>query len=350
MEFLIKTFDPNNASELEFAALHAFENRIRREQWPEDSPFPLEEIIQNLRFAPPLVDIHLWAAWHADGKAILGRARLMTYRTEQNRHLAESDIAVLSEMRRRGIARQFLKLVAERARQEDRRVLQAHTDAHVPSGEAFMRRLGARMGMASHTNQLDLTHLDRDLIRRWQVSAPKAEFELGLWEGTYPEEQIDSVVELVKVMNTEPRDELELEDWNWTADDLRAWQRSLKQRKVEQWTLCAREMATGEFAGYTEVFWNPYHPEVLQQGDTGVFPKYRNRGLGRWLKAAMLEKILKDRPYVKRIRTGNADSNAPMLKINYELEFKPYKSWCTWQVDLDRVFEYLGAKRGAEAY
>ena len=334
-----KAFHPKKASESEFVALHTFENQIRAEQWPEDSPFPLEEVVQNLRFTPPFADIYWWLAWLADGKTIAGRARLLLYRTEQNRQLAEFEVAVLPKMRRQGIATDLLKLVAEQAQQENRRLLQAHTD--LSSGEAFMKRLGARMGMASHTNQLNLAELDRNLIYHWQERAPVTQFELGLWKGTYPEEEIESVAALVKVMNTEPRDDLELEDWHWTAEHLRQWQASLRQRKVQQWSMYAREIATGQFAGYTEVFWTPHRPEVLQQGDTGVFPEYRHRGLGRWLKAAMLEKILCDRTQVKRIRTGNADSNGPMLKINHELGFKPYKSWSTWQIELGRVLEYL---------
>ena len=106
----------------------------------------------------------------------------------------------------------------------------------------------------------------------------------------------------------------------------------------------AREMATGDIAGYTQVFWSRYRPQELWQGATGVLPQYRNRGLGRWLKAAMLEKVLRDRPQVRYVRTGNADSNAPMLKINYELGFKPRKAWTTWQVEVDRVMEYLASR------
>jgi hypothetical protein len=30
-----------------------------------------------------------------------------------------------------------------------------------------------------------------------------------------------------------------------------------------------------------------------------------------------------------------------MLRINYQLGFKPYKSWTTWQVDLDQALKYL---------
>ena len=55
-----------------------------------------------------------------------------------------------------------------------------------------------------------------------------------------------------------------------------------------------------------------------------MLPKYRGHGLGKWLKAAMLEKVLAERPAVKFVRTGNADENVPMLKINHALGFKPY--------------------------
>jgi RimJ/RimL family protein N-acetyltransferase len=143
-------------------------------------------------------------------------------------------------------------------------------------------------------------------------------------------------------MNTAPRDELEIEDVTWTEEQLRQTEATLAQHQTERWTMYVRHVTTREIVGYTEVFWNARHPETLHQGDTGVAPPHRNRGLGRWLKAAMLEKLLRDRPQVKRIRTGNANSNAAMLGINQELGFKPYKSWTTWQVALDDVRVYLG--------
>lgn len=37
----------------------------------------------------------------------------------------------------------------------------------------------------------------------------------------------------------------------------------------------------------------------------------------------MIEKVLADRPQVVRVRTGNADSNAPMHKINGAMGFPP---------------------------
>jgi hypothetical protein len=55
----------------------------------------------------------------------------------------------------------------------------------------------------------------------------------------------------------------------------------------------------------------------------------------------MLKKVLQERPQVRLIRTGNADSNAAMLKINQELGFKPYTADTLWQVELQKVLDYL---------
>ena len=74
-------------------------------------------------------------------------------------------------------------------------------------------------------------------------------------------------------------------------------------RGTMRWTAYARQRATGVFAGYTEVFWNPHQPEILHHGGTGVFPEHRNRGLGRWLKAIMLETMLRELPQAQFVRT-----------------------------------------------
>jgi mycothiol synthase len=85
----------------------------------------------------------------------------------------------------------------------------------------------------------------------------------------------------------------------------------------------------------------PTRAEFVFQGNTGVFPAYRNRGLGRWLKAAMLEKVVRERPQVRFVRTDNADVNAPMLKINNKLGFEPYLAETFWQVETEKVQAYL---------
>jgi GNAT superfamily N-acetyltransferase len=249
------------------------------------------------------------------------------------------------DYRRQGLAKRLLQPLVTAARQEKRRLLAAGTNDRVPAGAAFMQRLGARAGLVSHTNQLVLAELNHDLLRRWLERGQQQadDFALGLWEGPFPEAELDAIVQLHHVMNTAPRDDLEMEDFHITAQQLREWEQNDVATRTERWVIYVREKATDQLAGFTAVYWSPNRSHLLFQGDTGVFPQYRNRGLGRWLKAVMLEKVLRERPEVKFVRTGNADSNAAMLKINHELGFKPLIAECYWQVEREKVEAYLAA-------
>jgi GNAT superfamily N-acetyltransferase len=340
----IRPYD-KNASEVDFAALNRHTNHIRRERLPDDPPVPLEETINNLRSIPPFVDLKLWAAWNADQSEIVALGNIAILRMEENQHLAQFELTVQPEYRRLGIGRQLLGQIAGVAQQEGRRLLMTSTVDRIPAGEAFMLRLGAQKGLVGHTNQLRIVDLDRDLLERWLVAgqANLPEFDLGLWDGPYPEDQLPAIAELIDLTNQQPLGDLEIEDMHMTPEQLRQMETNLFARGSQRWTFYLVDRASGKFAGYTETVWNPNRPEILRQDMTGVFPQYRNKGLGRWLKAAMLDKVLKERPQVKYVRTGNADSNAAMLKINNALGFKPYTADALWQVELQKVLEYLGA-------
>jgi RimJ/RimL family protein N-acetyltransferase len=53
-----------------------------------------------------------------------------------------------------------------------------------------------------------------------------------------------------------------------------------------------------------------------------VDPTHRGHGLGLWMKATMLQRVLAVRPEVTSIETGNADVNEHMLRINRRLGFR----------------------------
>ena len=339
----IRPFDGKAASPAEYAALNRHTNRIRLERLPDDPPIPLEETIQNLQSIPPFADFRLWAAWDPGQTEILAFGNVVFLRMEDNQHLAQFDITVLPEHRRQGLGRRMLALIASTTQQEARRLLMNNTTDRVPGGEAFMRRIGAKKGLEGHTNQLRVTELDHDRVTEWLARGRQnlAEFELGIWDGDYPDEVLQEVADLLDLTNQQPMGELEIEDMHMTPEQLRQMEKNIAARGTQRWTFYITERATGKFAGYTEVMWNPNRPELISQGMTGVFPQYRNKGLGRWLKAAMLAKVLEERPQVKYVRTGNADSNAAMLKINNELGFKPYSADALWQVELEKVLDYL---------
>ena len=73
----------------------------------------------------------------------------------------------------------------------------------------------------------------------------------------------------------------------------------------------------------------------------GYFLNTGTRGWGAGSKLKCWIEILKERSQAKFVRTGNADMNVPMMKINTELGFRPYIGECIWQVHTDKVAENI---------
>jgi GNAT superfamily N-acetyltransferase len=342
--YAIRSF-AKDASLEDYAALNLFTNRIRLERLPDDPPVPVEETIQNIQSIPPFVDMRIWACWGPDQGEIIAAANVAVFRMEENQHVAQFEISVLPGYRQQGIGRQLLEQIAAFVQQENRRLLLTNTVDRIPAGETFMQRIGAKKGLEAHTNQLRMTDLNRALVASWLASGQNNldAFELGFWDGAYPDEQLNEIVELHELTNQQPKGDLDIEDMHMTPQQIRQMEHNIFARGNQRWTFYLIDRASGKFAGYTETVWSANRPEILRQDLTGIFPQYRNKGLGRWLKAVMLDKVIRDRPEVKFVRTGNADSNAAMLKINTELGFKPYSADAIWQVELSKVLEYLQA-------
>lgn len=338
--------DIRHADDATYAAFDRFVNLMQAEAQPDDPPVSLAEHRQGWTHIPEFIGLETWTARTSEEGPIIASADLIFPHTPENQHLGQINLGVLPAYRRQGIGRQLLRRICDAAIREQRQMLIADTSERVPAGEAFALSLGAKAGMHSHVNQLKIAELDRGLLHAWleRGSAQAEHFELQFWSGPYPEDQIGKMAKLYEVMNQAPHGDLAVEEQHFTPALLRQIEQSALAAGNQRWTLVVRERGTGALAGFTEVLWNPQRSTILSQADTGVDPCYRNRGLGRWLKAAMLQKVLAELPQVQYVRTANADSNAPMLKINAELGFKPYISRCIWQLDTAQLQESL-AKR-----
>ncbi|MBX0328451.1 GNAT family N-acetyltransferase [Oscillochloris sp. ZM17-4] len=328
------------------AAYWALSEAIRAERMPDDPPTPYAMFAARMRSVPSFVTISALLARESPGGPVIAAANIGFDTSGENAHLAQFDIEVLPEHRRRGVGRRLLAWAADIAQRHGRRLLLTASHDSVPAGRAFVERIGARPGLEDRESQLVLAEVNRDLLARWQADAATAAagFELILWDDIYPEEDLVAFADLCEVMNTAPRGELDIEDQKVTPEKVREFMASNRARGSFVWTIIARELATGRMAGFSEIFGNPGRPTILNQGATAVRPEFRGHRLGRWMKAAMLEKVLADRPEARLVRTGNASSNAPMLAINIDLGFKPYMHSTVWQVETETAIDYANVE------
>lgn len=340
--------DLKNASEAEYHAYYRFWRRLRTELFPDDPVPPIEAAIRSWKNQPEHVISQFWTVWTADRAEIVGRGRESHANSGGNAYLAEFTIHVLPEVRRHGLGRHLLAAIARSARGSDRRLLITDTSGRVPAGDAFMAWAGAAKGLETVVNQLTLRDVQRDLLGRRPAleGALAGTFTLEFWDGAYPEEELGLAAAFLRLMNTQPRGTLALEDKKITPQQLREIDAALFARGEKRWTLWARETATGKPAGFTDALWAPNAPDVLRQANTGVFPEYRGRGLARWLKVAMLEKVMREWPAIGLVRARNASTNEAMLNINRDLGFVVYTTHTFWQADIDQIEAAVG-ERGA---
>jgi mycothiol synthase len=342
-QFEIRSIDIAAASDEFYEAMNLYADLMHQEKLPEDPPYTHEERVAGWRNLPGYVVEERWIALDASGGIAASARASYVKDVPENRHLLNFYLSVLSEHRRRGLGRLLLGRVAAMAERTGRPVLITGSHERVPAGEAFLTACGAEKRLEGHSNELLVAGVDPNLVQRWIDGAPRDRFELSILEGAYPEDRLDEIAALWRVMNDAPRGGLDIEDFEVTPDQLRDMDRSLLAVGTERRTLFARERDGGRLAGFTEVFFNPRRPEQLSQGCTGVCPEFRGHGLGRWLKAEMLREALRVYPKVKKIRTGNADMNEPMLKINRELGYKPHIASGAWQLELAKAWDFVRA-------
>jgi GNAT superfamily N-acetyltransferase len=116
-----------------------------------------------------------------------------------------------------------------------------------------------------------------------------------------------------------------------TPESVRAELAELAAAQLFRWSLLAVHEPTGECVGFTDVTMTDASPEHAWQGGTAVRPDHRNHGLGRWLKGAMAERLLAERPALRFVDTENAFVNEPMLNINIAMGFELVKTINEWQ-------------------
>ena len=346
MAYTFTVIDPAKSSDDEIAEVVELSNRLSAELMPEDPPTPVEVALAAHRAVPERIRRISIRARDDSGQLVGSTGVRFDPEHDDNPDVLWCHMGVDADHRRRQVGSRLVSYLVAIARQEGRVRMIGSTNERAPAGEALARSMGATSKQANHLNHLPIDEVDRELMERWVAEGPEraAEYELFGWDGPVPQEHMEKYLDMVLVMNTAPRDDLEVNDFTITEVEVRDGERQFAAVKGEHWTLVARHRQSGEWAGFHDVSWMPSDPNVVWVGATGVRPEHRGHALGKWLKAAMTLRILDERPDVTSIRTGNADSNDAMLGINKQMGYRPLIGSTTWEISVDDAEKWLAGR------
>jgi mycothiol synthase len=327
----VEAFDKAAASPEERLAVAELILACHAAAYPEDPPLVQGQVASTL--GDHLPDEVVLPSLVRVGGQVIGWAKL-EFSVTQNLHAAHANIMVHPEHRRAGVGRALAATVEQHARQHGRRLVTFMTSDRVPAAHAFAQSLGGEAALPMRQSQLMVEDVSAELLARWSTRPEADPYRLHVWT-VLPEDYLARAADLMGVMNSAPRGDLDVEDWTITPEMIRGWEAMMVKEGEVCLTLAAEDTDTGTLAGYTQLFWHPQRASIAYQGATAVRPEYRGAGLGKWLKAAALRELPTSCPGTRSIRTNNADVNAAMLAINVQMGFLPYAAVTEWQIKLD---------------
>ena len=332
--------DPRTASRDFWTRFHTL-RRLRHAELDPDDPLEPDDIVEAQMKRPNPFDEHLYFEISRDDEMISWLSAEHTLpespEHETNKHLFWANAYVREERRRRGVATRWLPVVARKMDELGCTVLGMNVERD--SGHAFMRWLGAQQKLSEIESRLKLADVDWAMMRRWveegAVRSPHTRVEI--YDGELPQAMwAEYAAQRSDLLNTMPFEDLDLGLIVVTPERMREYYARMAISGEVEHALVATE-PSGVISAMTEVSWAPHRRTLLYQQFTGVRPDARGRGLGKWIKATMLLHVRELHPDAGWIVTGNAGSNAPMLKINRAMGFKPYRTHVDYQMSRDAL-------------
>ncbi|HXW79867.1 MAG TPA: GNAT family N-acetyltransferase [Acidimicrobiales bacterium] len=303
-----------------------------REAVGKDEPgYPVSELAWELKPAPGVVSGRLGVA-HCAGEAF--GAVLQRFPAQKQRPSWLAWLVVGRQHRRQGVGWALLREAVCRAAEDGRARLQWRSPRPSSAATSFSAAVGAKQGASLEQNRLATADMRRLPSGAWleQATEPIDGYELVGWDGPCPLDLVGEFAALQRVMEGAPG-----VNSGDTVLVTRADVRAAEHRWLPRgpyWRLCARQVATGDLVGFTELQLPAAQPWRADQGDTGVLLDHRGLGLGKWLKATNARRLLEERPEVRFVETWNASENSPMLAINQAMGFRTVARWYRWELVL----------------
>ena len=339
-ELVPTAVDPKTAGRDFWTRFHQLRGLRHAEMHPDD-PLEPDDVAEARMKRPNPFDLHHYyeisrgprmLSWFSAENATPANPEY-----ETNKHLLWADAYVRSDERRKRIGTLWLPLIVRLMGQQGSTVVGMSADREAAHG--FLQWLGAKPKLHEIESRLKLSEVDWPMMRRWVEEGAKrsTQTRLEVYDGPLPEAMWPEFArQRTTLLNTIPFEDLDIGKIVITPERIRDYyERAAATGEVPHDVVTWEP--DGTISGMTDVSWAPYRRTLIEQQFTGVRPEARGRGLGKWIKAAMVLHVRDLYPDAEWIVTGNAGSNAPMLKINRTMGFKAYRTSVDYQITRDEL-------------
>jgi GNAT superfamily N-acetyltransferase len=287
------------------------------EEIPELEPPDRRESLAELdsdddRRATGLLAVH-------EGEALGALLAHLPLREDRDR--ADITLFVTAEARRTGLGRRLVDDAAQRLRGEGRAVLRGAV-ASGSAGERFAAAVRARETQRVVRSDLDLTAVDPGRLAA-QASRQVDGYRLLCWDDRCPDDLLEQFARARTAMNDAPVGDASRDPLAWDGERVRRHEAQQMRRGYRGLTTAVVHDASGEVAGFTQIFACGTRPRGVEQDDTAVVAAHRGHGLGLFIKAVNLQRLILAEPDTRWVVTWNAAENRFMRAVNETLGFAP---------------------------
>ncbi len=329
------------ADEDTLVAWHAVLEAVEREAWPDRTGFSMRDV---RAFAAHRGTYRRFVQLgvREPGGPVIGFG-VMEVPLRDNLHSAEVTVGVHPGHRRKGAGSAIVTRMTELAAADGRRVLNSIVDVPVARtathpGAPFARHVGFVATLPGNSRYLALPVEDgrMDELRREVAAARDAsDYRTFTFTTPWPAEFAEDQCELARRMSTdEPPGDAEHEEEMWDEARIREGDALLAARGAWKLAAVAQHLGTGRLVAFSELLLSPDAPEESWQMATLVHPAHRGHRLGLAVKLANVEALATAAPSVRRIVTGNAAVNAPMIAVNDMMGFEVVGAGWYWQKEV----------------
>lgn len=239
------------------------------------------------------------------------------------------------EHRRRGIGGELVAGLVTAARDAGRDGITIEAPEGGLAG-SICQQAGFRPDLLIEQNRTDPHAASEALLQDWVTRGEATPgYSLVTYDDACPDDRLAAAFVVARhVMNDAPRYEGEPAA-SFTVAELRAAEACCAAAHMDWWSVGVRHDASGAIVGLSELYLPAAQPWLVFQGDTGVAPAHRGHRLGAWMKAVNHLRLRAARPDVRAIQTWNASANAPMLRINRALYFRPVQTYRAWYLPFE---------------